>query len=93
LASALAGAVAGGAAGGVVGALIEAGISENDAARYAEGVRRGGTLVTIRAMDRDRDFYQEILAGKGAGPAQGNFEPSGMPVQLRDLDRLRVKRP
>src|SRR6201999_2851410 len=38
LVSALAGAVAGGAAGGVVGALIEAGVSENDAAGYAEGV-------------------------------------------------------
>jgi uncharacterized membrane protein len=57
LASTLAGVVAGGAAGGVVGALIEAGVSENDAAGYAEGVRRGGTLVTIRVMGQDRDFY------------------------------------
>ena len=93
LASALAGAVAGGAAGGVVGALIEAGISENDAAGYAEGVRRGGTLVTVRVMSQDRDFYQDILTGKSATPVRGNFEPSGMPVQLRDLDTLRVKRP
>ena len=91
LASALAGAVAGGAAGGVVGALIEAGISENDAAGYAEGVRRGGTLVTIRVMSQDREFYQDILMGKT--PVRGNFEPAGMPVQLRDLDTLRVKRP
>jgi hypothetical protein len=93
LASALAGAVAGGAAGGVVGALIEAGVSENDAAGYAEGVRRGGTLVTIRVMGQDRDFYQDILASKDAPPVRGSFEPSGMPVQLRDLDILRVKRP
>ena len=63
LASALAGAVAGGAAGGVVGALIEAGISERDAAAFAEGVRRGGNLVTIRVASRDRDFYQQIMAG------------------------------
>lgn len=89
LASALAGAVAGGAAGGVVGALIEAGISENDAAGYAEGVRHGGTLLTIRVTSQDRDFYEDILAGKGAP----RFEPSGMPVQLRDLDTLHVKRP
>jgi hypothetical protein len=93
LASALAGAVAGGAAGGVVGALIEAGVSENDAAGYAEGVRRGGTLVTIRVMGQDREFYQDILLGKGTVPVGGNFEPSGMPVQLRDLDTLQVKRP
>lgn len=61
LVSALAGAVAGGAAGGVVGAMIEAGISDIDAARLVEGVRRGGTLLTIRVMGKDRDFYQDIL--------------------------------
>jgi hypothetical protein len=93
LVSALAGAVAGGAAGGVVGALIEAGASENDAAGYAEGVKRGGTLVTIRVMGQDRDFYEDILAMKDARLVRGNFEPSGMPVQLRDLDTLKVKRP
>ena len=57
------GAVAGGAAGGVVGALIEAGISKRDAAAFAEGVRRGDNLVTIRVASQDRDFYQRILAG------------------------------
>jgi hypothetical protein len=93
LASALAGAMAGGAAGGVVGALMQAGVSENDAAGYAEGVRRGGTLVTIRVMSQDREFYQDILTGKGAPALGGDFEPAGMPVQLRDLDTLRVKRP
>ncbi|HMH64432.1 MAG TPA: hypothetical protein VK515_02525 [Rhizomicrobium sp.] len=91
LVSALAGAVAGGAAGGVVGALIEAGISENDAAGYADGVRRGGTLVTIRVMGQDRDFYEDILASK-VPAVRGGFEPAGMPVQLRDSDTLRVKR-
>jgi hypothetical protein len=89
LASALAGAVAGGAAGGVVGALIEAGVSENDAAGYAEGVRRGQTLVTIRATSQDREFYEDILASKGTP----HFEPSGMPAPLRDMDTVRIKRP
>jgi len=91
LAAALAGVVAGGAAGGVVGALIEAGVSENDAAHYAEGVRRGGTLITIRVMGQDRAFYQDILTGKAV--VGGNFEVSGMAVQLRDLDSLNLKRP
>ena len=89
LASALAGAVAGGAAGGVVGALIEAGISENDAAGYAEGVRRGRTLVTIRVVSRDREFYEDILASNRVP----RFEPSGMALPLRDPDTVRVKRP
>jgi len=54
----------------VVGALIEAGISESEAAGYAEGVRRGGTLLTIRVMSRDRNFYQDILTGKTAPPVE-----------------------
>lgn len=93
LASALAGAAAGGAAGGIVGALIQAGLSENDAAQYAEGVKRGGSLVTIRVAGQDRDFYENILSGGDKRRIRGNFEPSGMPVQLRDLDSLHVKRP
>lgn len=92
LASALAGAVAGGAAGGVVGALIEAGISENDAAGYAEGVRRGGTLVTVRVTSQDRAFYHDILTGKDAPALHGDFDPAGMPVQPRDAARPPVKR-
>lgn len=92
LASALAGAVAGGAAGGVVGALIEAGVSENDAAGYADGVKRGGTLVTIRVMGEDRAFYEDILAMNMVRPVSGNFDPSGMPVQLRELDTPPIKR-
>jgi uncharacterized membrane protein len=91
LASALAGVVAGGAAGGVIGALMEAGLSENDAAGYAEGVRRGGTLVTIRVAGQDRDFYQDILT-KTAAPVRGGFEPPGIPVQSPDLVRTAVKR-
>ena len=62
LASALAGAAAGGAAGGVVGALIQAGLSEKDAARFAEGLKRGGSLITIRVSGQDRDFYEDILS-------------------------------
>jgi uncharacterized membrane protein len=90
LASALAGAVAGGAAGGVVGALIEAGVSENDAAGYAEGVRRGGTLLTIRVMGRDREFYQDILTGKTV--TSDDLEPAGLSLPLRDLHPARMKR-
>ncbi|MDN4632254.1 hypothetical protein QCD71_12065 [Sphingomonas sp. PsM26] len=42
------GAAIGAAAGGLVGALTHAGVPEQDAHVYAEGVRRGGTLVTAK---------------------------------------------
>lgn len=47
-AGAAGGAVIGGIAGGLVGALTHAGVPEADAHVYAEGVRRGGTLVTAK---------------------------------------------
>lgn len=87
LAGALAGAVAGGAAGGVVGAMIEAGISDNDAADYAEGVRRGGTLVTIRVMSKDREFYEDILAGREVRRVSNVFDPAGLAVEPRAFVR------
>lgn len=48
-----AGAAVGGATGGLLGALTAAGVSEADAQVYAEGVRRGGSLVTARVQPGD----------------------------------------
>jgi hypothetical protein len=61
LAALAAGAVAGGAAGGIIGALTQSGVSKEDAHVYAEGVRRGGTLVVARVPDRERSRYEAIL--------------------------------
>jgi hypothetical protein len=61
LASTAVGAAAGGATGGILGALAQAGVSENDAHVYAEGIRRGGTIVTARVPDPDRERYEAIL--------------------------------
>ncbi len=58
---AVAGAAVGGVAGGVVGALTEAGVSEHDAHVYAEGVRRGGTLVTARVEDARANAADAVL--------------------------------
>jgi len=55
------GAVVGGAAGGIVGSLTGAGVPEHDANFYAEGVRRGGTLVTARVDDARAPVAREIL--------------------------------
>ena len=59
LATILGGAAIGAAAGGLAGALVNAGVPDADAAAYAEGVRRGGTLVTVVAAD-------ETAAGRAA---------------------------
>ena len=65
LASAAVGAVVGGAiggaAGGLVGALTHAGISKDEADVYAEGVRRGGTLVSAKVEDAQRASAEAAL--------------------------------
>jgi hypothetical protein len=58
---AAAGATIGGATGGLIGALSEAGISDTDAHVYAEGVRRGGTLVTARVPDEQASRAEAVL--------------------------------
>jgi hypothetical protein len=58
---AVAGAAIGGAAGGLVGTLTSSGVPEKDANVYAEGVRRGGTLVTARVDDAQATEAQAIL--------------------------------
>jgi hypothetical protein len=60
-AGAVTGAVVGGAAGGLVGSLTGAGVPEREAHFYAEGVRRGGTLVTARVDDARASTVREIL--------------------------------
>ena len=49
LAATLVGAGVGAAAGGLVGSLTDIGVSETDAHVYAEGIHRGGTLLTVKA--------------------------------------------
>jgi hypothetical protein len=61
LASTAVGAAAGAATGGIIGALTEAGVSKEDASRYAEGIRRGGTLVSAKVADQDRARLDQIL--------------------------------
>src|SRR5215207_2527053 len=65
LASTLVGAGAGAASGGLLGALVGAGVDESDAHTYAEGVRRGGTLVTVRADQSLADRVIDILDDEG----------------------------
>ncbi|WP_396594508.1 hypothetical protein [Brevundimonas sp. R86498] len=99
-AGAVGGAVAGGATGGLIGALTEDGESEEDAHVYAEGVRRGGSLVSVRAEDdQANDVIRTLerhggVVAKTRGQAyreQGweRFDPKAEPY---DRDRVMAER-
>ncbi len=62
----LSGALLGAATGGAVTALVEAGVPRSQAEYYAEGVRRGGTLVTVEASQDRKDAAEQILNRHGA---------------------------
>ena len=55
------GAVAGGVTGGLLGALIGLGIPEDEAEYYAEGVRRGGVLLTVQADEFNAQQIMNIM--------------------------------
>jgi hypothetical protein len=79
-AGAVAGAVVGGATGGIIGALTESGVPESDAHVYAEGVRRGGALVTARVDEARQVEAEAILQGSNwVDPAlrRRNYEEAG----------------
>jgi hypothetical protein len=61
LSSAAIGAGIGAAAGGLLGALVGAGIPEEDAHLYSEGIRRGGALVMAQVDDRLVDTALDIM--------------------------------
>jgi hypothetical protein len=50
----------------MLGALAEMGIPENDARAWEEGLRSGGTLVTVRTSEEHADRAQRILDQHGA---------------------------
>jgi len=60
-AGAAAGATAGAAAGGVVGKLAEYEVSKEDAELYAEAIRRGGALVSVKTSDKNISTVEKIL--------------------------------
>jgi len=99
LASMAVGAAAGAATGGIVGALTEAGVSREDASRYAEGVRRGGTLVTAKVPDQDRARLDALLNEKAVNLQERSaawqksgwtdFDAASPPLSPEDIGRER----
>lgn len=58
-----AGATAGLAAGSLIGAMVGAGVSDDDAHYFAETVRRGGAVVTVRTSDSHAPVIEKIMDG------------------------------
>jgi hypothetical protein len=74
------GAGLGAAAGGLLGGLMGAGVPEEEAHAYLEGVRRGGTLLSVHAADTEADDVREILLRNGAvdiGRRSGEWRSAG----------------
>lgn len=97
-----AGALAGGAAGGLIGALTGSGVPEEHAHVFAEGVRRGGTLVTAKVDDTRRGEAEAILKQtnwvdpverRQAYAAQGwtRFDETAAPYGPDEIDRERER--
>ncbi|HXH43561.1 MAG TPA: hypothetical protein VNK51_06920 [Bradyrhizobium sp.] len=99
LAATAAGAAAGAATGGIIGALTEAGVSKEDASRYAEGVRRGGTLVSARVPDEDRARLDALLHERSVNLQERSaawqksgwtdFDAASPPLSPEDIGRER----
>lgn len=93
------GAAAGGATGGLLGALKDAGHTDDEANVYSEGVRRGGTLVSVKAHDDEVAQVERILDVRGVdanrrGAAYretgwSGFDPSAQPYSADEIARER----
>ncbi len=70
LVATLTGAGLGAASGGLVGSLTGAGVSREEADVYAEGVKRGGSLVTVRADEAEASRIEAILAQRSTSDWQ-----------------------
>jgi hypothetical protein len=102
LAGAAGGAIVGGAGGGLIGAMVGNGVPEQDAHVYAEGVRRGGTLVTVRVDDTQAVIADAVLRRHHAVDAAerrraygesgwSRFDESAQPYSTAEAERERSR--
>lgn len=66
LVATLAGAGVGAVTGGLAGSLAGAGVNRDEAQVYAEGVKRGGSLVTVRVEEADVQRAETIMAQRNS---------------------------
>jgi len=99
-AGAAAGAAVGGAAGGIIGALVREGVPEEEAHIYAEGLRRGGTLITVRVERAQAAGVEAIFADHHAidpktraaayrGSGWTGFDEAAAPLSQAEIDEER----
>jgi hypothetical protein len=98
---ALAGATVGAAAGGLGGTLIAAGVSRDDANFYVEGVRRGGTVVTVKTNEEHAGAVERIVAARAVNIAvRGKlyrdmgwreFDPAAIPFTPAEVETERLR--
>ena len=100
LVAALTAAGAGAVAGGLIGTLTDAGIPEDHAGYFAESLRRGGALVTIKADESRADRASEIMRENGAVDLDARvlrwreagwegWNPSALPYTREEAERER----
>lgn len=85
------GAAVGATGGGLIGALVDAGVDNEDAQTYVEGIRTGGTLVSVRTADADVEAVKDIMT-RYNGMARGRMAPTGgmRANEQRDRPTLRT---
>jgi uncharacterized membrane protein len=100
--AALAGAGAGAVAGGLIGSLTDLGVEKDEAELYAESVRRGGSLVTVRADESRADEATAILRESGAiditrraeewkSAGWSGYDPDAVPLTRSEIERERER--
>ena len=101
IAAALAGVGVGAVAGGLVGGLRHVGVSDTDAEYYAEAVRRGGALITVRVDDARANEVADLMRQHGAIDIEGRvsqwkqsgwsgFDHNAGPYSHEDIERERA---
>ena len=89
--------MAGVAAGGLLGALVGSGVSKDHAELYIEGLRRRGSLLTVRIDDVGLPGVVTVLDKNAVDPASRHaeyaasgwsaFDPDGPLLTEADMDR------
>jgi hypothetical protein len=100
---AAAGATAGAVAGGITGSFIAAGVTREEADFYAEGLRRGGTVVTVKANEQHEALAEQIIARRAVNASVrerfyrdsgwNEFNPDLPPYTQAEIDAERRRYP
>jgi uncharacterized membrane protein len=101
IAAAIVGAGAGAVTGGIIGSLVDLGVDEDYAEYYSEGIRRGGTLVTVYGIDnvslatdilnRYHPIDIEERADQWRDQGWTAYDPDLAPYTVEEIERERAR--